>query len=70
MTTNRKSEREQIEIPRSQDATGQEVIPLAEVERRAILHALHVAKGDRQATAQLLDIGRTTLYRKLKQYGL
>jgi transcriptional regulator with PAS, ATPase and Fis domain len=47
-----------------------EVIPLALVERRAILHALQVCKGDRQAACALLEIGRTTLYRKLKQYGL
>jgi DNA-binding NtrC family response regulator len=52
------------------DASGEQVIPLAEVEKRAILHALQVAKGDRQLTAQMLDMGRTTLYRKLKQYGV
>ncbi|HMF75259.1 MAG TPA: sigma-54 dependent transcriptional regulator [Bryobacteraceae bacterium] len=47
-----------------------EVIPLAELEKRAILHALQVTKGDRQLASDLLGIGRTTLYRKLKQYGL
>ncbi len=45
------------------------VLPLAEVERRAILNALRVTKGDRATAAQLLGIGRTTLYRKLKEYG-
>jgi DNA-binding NtrC family response regulator len=49
---------------------AEEVIPLAEVERRAILHALRVTKGDRATAAQLLGIGRTTLYRKLKEYLL
>lgn len=47
-----------------------QILPLAEVEKRAILHALQVAKGDRTLAAAMLDIGRTTLYRKLKDYGL
>ena len=46
------------------------VVPLAEVERRAILKALEHTKGDRTFAAELLGIGRTTLYRKLKEYGL
>lgn len=51
-------------------ADAREVLPLAEVEKRAILHALEVAKGDRTMAAMMLEIGRTTLYRKLKEYGL
>jgi len=47
-----------------------QVIPLAEVEKRAILHAMDVTKGDRTLAAAMLEIGRTTLYRKLKDYGL
>ncbi|HUS06487.1 MAG TPA: sigma 54-interacting transcriptional regulator, partial [Bryobacteraceae bacterium] len=47
-----------------------EVIPLPEVERRAILGALQYTKGDRATAAQLLGIGRTTLYRKLKEYNV
>ncbi|MBV8807132.1 MAG: sigma-54-dependent Fis family transcriptional regulator [Acidobacteriaceae bacterium] len=46
------------------------VLPLAEVERRAIMNALEHTKGDRTFAAELLGIGRTTLYRKLKEYGL
>ena len=46
------------------------VLPLAEMERRAILNALDYTKGDRVMAAHLLGIGRTTLYRKLKEYGL
>jgi transcriptional regulator of acetoin/glycerol metabolism len=46
------------------------VTPLAELEKRAIFHALEVTKGDRTFAAELLGIGRTTLYRKLKEYGL
>ena len=46
------------------------VLPLTEVERRAILQALEYTRGDRAVAAHLLGIGRTTLYRKLKEYQL
>jgi DNA-binding NtrC family response regulator len=42
---------------------------LEELERRAIFRALREASGDKLAAARLLGIGKTTLYRKLKQYG-
>jgi len=45
-----------------------ELVPLEELERRAILRALREASGDKLAAARLLGIGKTTLYRKLKQY--
>ena len=48
----------------------QGVLPLAEVEKRAILSAMEYTKGDRTVAAAMLGIGRTTLYRKLKEYGL
>ena len=46
------------------------IIPLSELERRAIVNALEYTKGDRAVAAHLLGIGRTTLYRKLKEYQL
>jgi transcriptional regulator with PAS, ATPase and Fis domain len=46
-----------------------ELVPLAELERRAIMHALRETEGDKPAAARLLGIGKTTLYRKLKEYG-
>lgn len=45
------------------------ILPLAEIERREILRALQHTRGDRTSAAALLQIGRTTLYRKLKEYG-
>ena len=45
-----------------------ELLPLDELERRAILRALREAGGDKLAAARMLGIGKTTLYRKLKQY--
>lgn len=44
------------------------ILPLIEMERRAILNALEFTKGDRLMAAGLLGIGSTTLYRKLKEY--
>ena len=45
-----------------------ELLPLDELERRAILRALREAGGDKRAAARMLGIGKTTLHRKLRQY--
>ena len=47
-----------------------ELLPLEELERRAILRTLRETSGDKLAAARILGIGKTTLYRKLKQYHL
>ena len=46
------------------------ILPLEEVERRAIIHALKVTNNNISHTAHALGIDRTTLYRKLKKYDL
>ncbi len=46
------------------------VLRLDEVERKAIAEVLKSTGGDRSRTAELLGIGRTTLYRKIKEYSL
>lgn len=40
------------------------------VEKERILRALKQANGNRKVAAELLGIGRTTLYSKLEEYGL
>jgi two-component system response regulator HydG len=47
-----------------------QVLTLAEREKEAILTTLEQVKGDKLLAARLLDIGKTTLYRKLKEYGV
>jgi two-component system response regulator HydG len=47
---------------------GDDLLALDVMERRAILRALRETGGDKLAAARLLGIGKTTLYRKLKQY--
>jgi two-component system response regulator HydG len=45
------------------------IVPLGELEKHAILHAIQVLDGDKLEAARRLGIGKTTLYRKLKEYG-
>jgi DNA-binding NtrC family response regulator len=46
------------------------ILPLAELEKQAIMDALRQLNGDKLMTARALGIGKTTLYRKLKEYGI
>ncbi len=52
-----------------QGTEAEAVTPLDQVEKQAILHAIDVLKGDKLQAARRLGIGKTTLYRKLKEYG-
>jgi DNA-binding NtrC family response regulator len=45
------------------------VVPIAEMEKQAIFSTLKRVNGDKLMAAKLLGIGKTTLYRKLKEYG-
>jgi DNA-binding NtrC family response regulator len=51
-------------------ATRGAVRPLDEVEKEYILAALELNGGNQTHTAEQLQIGTATLYRKLKSYGL
>jgi two-component system response regulator HydG len=51
-------------------AVSADVTPLADLERQAILGTLRQLNGDKLTAARLLGIGKTTLYRKLKEYGI
>jgi DNA-binding NtrC family response regulator len=46
------------------------VVSIADMEKQAILGALRQLNGDKLMAARLLGIGKTTLYRKLKEYGV
>ena len=50
------------------DPTG--IVPLEEVERQTLAHALKVMDNDVTKAAQALKIHRSTLYRKVKLYQL
>jgi DNA-binding NtrC family response regulator len=49
---------------------AQELLSIAELEKNAILNTIRHLKGDKLMAAKLLGIGKTTLYRKLKEYGI
>jgi DNA-binding NtrC family response regulator len=57
-----------VELLGSKPASGA-IIPIAELERQTILNALAQVNGDKMLAARLLGIGKTTLYRKLKEYS-
>jgi len=44
------------------------IIPISEVERKTILSTITQLNGDKLLAARLLGIGKTTLYRKLKEH--
>ena len=46
------------------------IVPLAQLERETIHQTLRQLNGDKLRAAKLLGIGKTTLYRKLKEYGI
>ena len=58
------------DVAKTNGADEGEIVPLDELEKRAIIKALQYTKGDRTLASNALGIGRTTLYRKLKKYGM
>jgi len=50
--------------------SGQHMSTLQALERQAICHALQAVGGDRVRAAKVLGIGKTTIYRKLKEFGI
>jgi len=58
------------DLPAFELAPVSPVISLPESERHSIAKALASTGGERTRAARMLGIGRTTLYRKMKQYGI
>jgi len=57
------------ELEAAADTAGRSILSIAELEKKAILGTIRELKGDKLMAAKLLGIGKTTLYRKLKEYG-
>jgi DNA-binding NtrC family response regulator len=53
----------------SGNGNGRKILTMAELERQTILNAIAELNGDKLQAARLLGIGKTTLYRKLKDYA-
>ncbi|SRR5579872_48383 len=45
------------------------ILPMSELEKQTILNTILQVNGDKLLAARLLGIGKTTLYRKLKEYA-
>jgi len=54
----------------TQHEHGGTIVSIAELEKQAILNTIRQLNGDKLMAARLLQIGKTTLYRKLKEYGV
>jgi len=51
-------------------SNNDEVIPLAEVEKNAMIKALEKTRGNKRIAARLLNISERTFYRKMKGYEI
>jgi transcriptional regulator with GAF, ATPase, and Fis domain/tetratricopeptide (TPR) repeat protein len=51
------------------DLNVKEIVPIAELERRAIHNALDKTGGDKRKAAELLGISRAKIYQRLKDWG-
>jgi transcriptional activator for dhaKLM operon len=58
---------EAVEFP---EAPQTPVLSMRERERQAIHAALKATQGQRGRAAGLLGVSRTTLFRRMKQYGI
>lgn len=54
---------------RWQSTADNRIQPLEEIEKREVLRAVMNYHGDALKAAKALNIGKTTMYRKLKQWG-
>jgi two-component system response regulator HydG len=65
--------REIANLPNAAPPNGNghgKIVPMAELEKQTILSAIAELNGDKLQAARLLGIGKTTLYRKLKDYAI
>ena len=61
---------EELKTSFTGSAEAQEVLPIVELEKQAILSAIRKCKGDISRAARKLGISRATVYRKLEKYGI
>jgi two-component system response regulator HydG len=53
----------------SERSSETNIMRIADLEKQAIVGAIEKLNGDKLMAAKLPGIGKTTLYRKLKEYG-
>jgi DNA-binding NtrC family response regulator len=55
--------------PLGDGAVTNKIMPMSELEKQTILNTIAQLNGDKLMAARMLGIGKTTLYRKLKEYA-
>ena len=70
MQTQRLTQAAQENAASGEVGEAEAILTIAEMERQAILNTIRQLNGDKLTAAKLLGIGKTTLYRKLKEYGI
>jgi len=58
------------QLPREKGEESKQSLPLERAEREIILQTLVKHNGNKAAAAKELNISRTTLYEKIKKYGV
>lgn len=58
------------EHPETEHTSTELILPLSELESKAIRNALKINEGNIKTTYQKLGISRATLYRKMKEYDI
>lgn len=61
---------EETDRPKKGMDLASKIVPMKTLEKRAMLHALNVTKGNLAVAAKELGMGRATFYRKMDKYGL
>jgi DNA-binding NtrC family response regulator len=57
-------------LPSSPAGKNDDIVSIPDMEKRTILDTIRQLNGDKLMAPRLLGIGKTTLYRKLKEYGI
>jgi len=57
-------------ISLSNNSSGEDILPLEEIEKKALSQSLSLTGGNVSEAARKLQIGRTTFYRKASKYGI
>ena len=70
LTEGRLIRADRMEAEGTEQASNSLLLKDGSEERERIVRALAQADGNREVTAGLLGIGRTTLYNKMKEYGI
>jgi len=57
-----------VALPPAHDGSA-EIVPMEEIEKQEVYRAIRLCDGDVIKAAEALKMGRTTVYRKLQQWG-